>query len=80
MFRTRANIHQKACQHKTIKAVERMYIIIIIMSLTNNKYMQDIQPVHLLQYYRYIEAVGLVKDLQIIWVPRYMHNISCIIM
>ena len=24
MFRTRANIHQKACQHKTIKAVERM--------------------------------------------------------
>lgn len=30
MFRTRANIHRKACQHKTIKAVERMYMLTIL--------------------------------------------------
>ena len=62
MFRTRANIHQKACQHKTIKAVERMWVE------AHHHYNHNDVP---LNYYecRYIEAMDLVQDLKIVWAP-----------
>ena len=78
MFRTRANIHRKACQHKTIKAVERMYASYTTACMLQIELRHAVLPIILIMnacmlihtIYRFIEAMDHIQDLQVIWVPR----------
>ena len=69
MFKTRAVLYQKAYQHKTIQAVEKMYIIISYVDI-----LTAIMNYKLLIKYRIGDAFLQVQDIHLIRINRYCNN------